>query len=471
MMLATRSFKILVGVVLCVSLCTAPDVSAQDGASSASASRTRYLSSLGQVPRPVEFRLEEIINYHRHRIPLPKSGQAVALDLRWGNSRVSRKQPHAVLQIGLATSRVNDLKHIPPVNLCLVIDKSGSMAASDKMTRVKEAMRRMIRNLQPRDIVSIVTYDNDAAVACPARKVGDGWMLLSAIERIHPGGSTNLHAGLMLGFREAKKNFSKERTNRVILLTDGIANTGVVDPARILADSLSRKDDGIDLSTIGVGRELNRELLRKLSSGGRGLNHFVADAVDIQKVFDDELQSLLSPVARQVKLTVHWDKGLGLTRVFGYEPTAGRNKLELRLDDMNHGLTQVVMMRFRAKRTKETVAETLPMRVTLSYFDPNKGRTVRLEAKEPLGITTGNRGPWLMDPVVRKNFWIARMADTMKRASADWWAGRRAKALQTVQKLVHRVEHSVYPGGKDQDILRNLESLRKLWRAMGGRGC
>ena len=75
-----------------------------------------------------------------------------------------------------------------------------------------------------------------------------------------------------------------------------------------------------------------------------------------------------------------------------------------------------------------------------------------------------------MDPVVRKNFWIARMADTMKRASAAWWAGRRDKALQTVQELKHRVEH-VYPGGKDPDILRNLDSLRKLWRAMGGRGC
>ena len=53
----------------------------------------------------------------------------------------------------------------------------------------------------------------------------------------------------------------------------------------------------------------------------------------------------------------------------------------------------------------------------------------------------------------------------------DWWAGRRTQALRSVQRLVHRIEHSVYPGGKDPDILRNLESLRKLWRAMGGRGC
>ena len=113
-----------------------------------------------------------------------------------------------------------------------------------------------------------------------------------------------MHAGLMLGYEEALKNYRREWTNRVVLLTEGIANQGVTDPGQIARDSLSFNDRGVDLSTIGVGLDFNKDLPRELAKGGRGLFHVVADARDIDKIFLREFQSLVSPVASEPDLNV-----------------------------------------------------------------------------------------------------------------------------------------------------------------------
>src|SRR5215211_7645113 len=107
----------------------------QAGVSSAAESRTRYLAEAGVFPSSREVAVEEIINYRRHQIGLPKAGQSVALDVRWGNDQIAPGQ-EAVLQVGFTTALAIDREQLRPINLALVIDKSGSMAAEDKMSRV-----------------------------------------------------------------------------------------------------------------------------------------------------------------------------------------------------------------------------------------------------------------------------------------------------------------------------------------------
>ena len=136
--------------------------------------------------------VEEFVNYHKHRLPLPKVGQAVAMDARWGNDRVSADQPEAVLQIGLATAEVNDRADLRPLNLALVIDKSGSMQAADKMSRVKDALLTMFGQLRAGDIVSITVFDTDAQILLPAQRVGDGRELRLPARDICAGGEVVL---------------------------------------------------------------------------------------------------------------------------------------------------------------------------------------------------------------------------------------------------------------------------------------
>src|ERR1051325_3854739 len=167
------SAKILL-VALC--LCFWTFASAQQSGSAASVSRSRAIVNSGPTvtstntynptytsPAPVlklpeEVAVEEFVNYHKHRLPLPKAGQAVAMDTRFGSDEISPAQHEAVLQIGFTTAEVNERTDLRPLNLVLVIDKSGSMADDDKMSRVKESLRTMLTKLRPDDIVSIVAF-------------------------------------------------------------------------------------------------------------------------------------------------------------------------------------------------------------------------------------------------------------------------------------------------------------------------
>jgi Mg-chelatase subunit ChlD len=451
---APRSAFRLCLCLFVLALC-APPARAQDGVSTAAAARTRYLSEMGLIPASRSVAVEEFVNYHRHQLGRPKAGEAVLLDVRWGNDRVSTSEPEAVLQIGFSTALASDRQQLPPVNLALVIDKSGSMADSDKLSKVKEALLTLVNQLRETDTLSIIIFDSEAAVLRPAREVGDREEVRRLIRGIETGSSTNIHAGLMLGYREALKHLNREGANRVILLTDGIANQGVTDPAQIARESLSFNDRGVDLSTIGVGLDLNKDLLRDLAKSGRGLFHFVADAQDIDKVFLKEVQSLVAPVASEPNLEVEYGPGLELAQVYGYEPERAGNGLKIKLDNMNQGLTQVVLLRFKAK---PRATEARPsVRVNFSYYDLEQKR--RVTKSEEASLSFGG-GDMLRDPEVGKNYTIAQLAQAI-HDMAEAVEAKRYKDAESLITAAVAQTYRRYPHLEDGDISRTLLIAQK----------
>ena len=435
-------------------------VFAQQGTSSASVSRSRALQQQNANPNtyraietfvaPDEVIVDEFFNYHKHELPLPKVGKSVALDTRWGNDKISQAVNEAVLQIGWTTVSVDERTDLKPLNLSLVIDRSGSMAAEDKMRRVKESLITMVDQLRPDDIVSIVVFETDARVLCPAVRVGNGYALKSAIGAITPGGSTNLYAGLLSGYREALKNYKRDATNRVILLTDGIANTGITDPKQIALESSEYNGQGIDLSTIGVGIELDRELLRTPSKQGRGLFHFVADAKDINKVFVDEVESLISPVARRPELEIEFDSNLQIEKIYGYEPKFNRTYIRIPIDDMNSGLTQIALIKFGLKNIRVSRRE-FPVKIRLSYDDIKTRRRITEEQNAVLRFSREKNFNTLADPTVKKNFTIAELAQSLQDMSETAKAGNHQRAEGFLNKSVSDA-YRRYPNMEDKDI-------------------
>lgn len=445
-------------------------VSAQEGLSSASVSRGRAIASPNNASTnsrgnsgstnynsnynsatftpPDEVAIEEFVNYHRHRLPLPKAGQAVAMDVRWGNDEVSGGQRDAVLQIGFTTPSVGERTNLRPLNLALVIDKSGSMADGDKMSRVKESLRVMLEKLRDDDIVSITVFDTDAEVLFPAQRIGSGDKIRRAIESIAPGGSTNLHAGLMLGYREAQRNFQKDATNRVILLTDGIANVGTTDPKKIASESSEFNGQGVDLSTIGVGLDLNNDLLRTLAKSGRGLYHFVSDYKDIDKVFVTEVQSLLSAVARNVKVEVEFDPNLQVEKIYGYDPRYSKNGFSMNLENLNNGVTQAIITRFRAENANKNFNS---VKVRLSYFDVKKQRRVEEVQEVVLNGTSKSETKLLVDEEVMKNYTIAQLAESLDKMSRSFKAGKSTEAERFLNQTLAQT-YERYPNMEDKDI-------------------
>ena len=430
---------------------------AQEATSTAAAARTRYLSEMGMIPPSRDVAVDEFVNYHRHQIGTPKAGEAVAMDVRWGNDRLSRIGREAILQVGFSTAFANDRQQLRPLNLALVIDKSGSMGDLDKMSRVKVALLTLVSQLRERDTLSIVVFDNEAQVLFPACSPTDREGVKRLIRGIEPGGSTNIHSGLMLGYHEALKYYRKDATNRVILLTDGIANRGVTEPWRISQDSLRFNDRGIDLSTIGVGLDLNEDLLRQLAKSGRGLFHFVSDTQDIEKVFVKEVQSLVSPVATEPNLEIDYDSGLELLQVYGYEPQLRNNGVSIKLDNMNNGLTQVVLLRFTLARRVPFVSR-MPVKVRLTYYDLAQKRIVT--AKE--SCLTLNDGPadMLEDYEVSKNFTVALLAQAIRDMAVASEARRYKEAENFVTTAIARTVER-YPHLEDEDIKRTLQIAQR----------
>jgi Ca-activated chloride channel homolog len=431
----------------------------QEGASSAAASRTRYLSESGLIPSSREVAVEEIINYHRHQIGRPKAGEAVAMDVRWESDQSFGNEREAILQVGFSTALANDRQQLRPINLALVIDKSGSMAASDKISRVKDALLVLISQLRESDFVSIVVFDSGAQVLLPSRPLGDKEYVRQLIRQIEPGSSTNMHAGLMLGYHEALKNFRKEATNRVILLTDGIANQGVTNPEEIAQNSLKFNDMGIDLSTIGVGLDLNKDLLRLLAKSGRGLFHFVADNEDISKVFLKEVQSLVSPVATSPNLEIEYARDLEVVKVYGYDPKIQNGLASLKLDNMNQGLTQVVLLRFRRSRHSSEISK-LPVKVRLSYYDLERKKQVVKTEETFINPSNDSPAGMLRDNEVSKNYSIALLAQAIRDMAASCEAQRYKEAENLLTAAIAQT-YQRYPNLDDEDISRTLMIAQK----------
>ena len=431
---------------------------AQDATSTAAAARTRYLAEAGIIPSSREIAVEEFVNYHRHQIGRPKAGEAVAMDLRWGNDQVGSGD-EAVLQVGFSTALANDRQQLRPINMSLVIDKSGSMAAADKMSRVKKALLTLVDQLRETDVLSIVVFDSEAEVLLPARRLGDREYVKRLIRQIEPGSSTNLHAGLMLGYHEALKNYRDDATNRVVLLTDGIANQGVTNPDEIAQNSLRFNERGIDLSTIGVGLDLNKDLLRELAKSGRGLFHFVADAQDIEKVFIKEVQSLVSPVASEPNVEIEYDSDLDLVQLYGYEPRERNGRVTIKLDNMNQGMTQVIMMRFRASRTGLRTSSP-SVRVRLSYRDLDGNERVVKSDEAAIRVRDRWYGNMLKDNEVAKNYTIAVLAQAIREMAAAWESRQYRKAEDLLDAAIAKT-YQLYPTLEDADIARTLTIARK----------
>jgi uncharacterized protein YegL len=452
------SFKVLLALALLL-FALSSIAPAQEGTSSAAAARTRYMSGMGLIPSSREIAVEEFVNYHRHQIGRPKAGEAVALDVRWGNDQVTWANAEAVLQIGFSTALVNDKQQLRPLNLALVIDKSGSMAEADKMSRVKTALLELVSQLRESDVLSIIVFDSEAQVLLPARTLSDREAVKQKIRQIEPGSSTNLHAGLMLGYQEALRNYRADATNRVVLLTDGIANQGVTDPSQIARESLAFNDKGVDLSTIGVGLDLNKDLLRQLAKSGRGLFHFVADAQDIEKVFIRELQSLISPVASEPRVEIDYHPGLELVQLYGYEPQMRAHGMTLKLDDMNNGLTQVILLRFKVARGN-AYASRLPVNVRFTYYDREQKRQVVKTEESLLTVKDGPPVDMLKDNEVSKNYSIALLAQAIHDMAVACEAQRYQEAAKLLTAAIAKT-YQRYPTLEDEDITRTLLIAQK----------
>ncbi|MFL5730638.1 MAG: vWA domain-containing protein [Cytophagaceae bacterium] len=435
-------------------------IRAQYGYSNAAYARGKMKSDHLMIPLPEEVVVEEYVNYHKHILPMPSAGQNLHMDLRWANEEIPAGGNEAVLQIGFTTQKMNGISDAAPLNLCLVIDKSGSMQG-DRIENTRKACRKLVERLRPQDMISIVVFNESAGILYPSRVLGNDQSIFGIIDGIHADGSTDLNSGVVLGYREVLKNYDAEYTNKVILLTDALTNTGDVDTESIIRNANAwQKQNPVSFTIVGVGLDFNENLARPLADSQKNSIHFINNSEDIQKVFVDEIESLLSPVAREVELEITYEDGLNIEKIYGYKPFMQSRKVLVNLENMNNGLTQVVLIRFSAN--KALSGKALTVRTKLKYRDVKKKKDETLEASAVLQVRTDPKS-WQMlkNQEVKKNYFIALMAQGLKDMAQTYRDGDQAKAKRIVSSTLDLVRKEYGSTIEDADIKRIYDVLSK----------
>jgi len=241
---------------------------------------------------------------------------------------------------------VNEQLTKVPLNLSIVIDRSGSMSG-DKMMYARKAAIEIINKLTADDYVSIVIYDDKVEVLQPAIQVINKAAIISKIEKIYPGGSTNLWGGSEKGYEQVKANYKPKYINRVLLISDGLVNAGLTSGVEIKRRVEQYKTrDGITLSTFGVGLDYNELLMTDMAESGAGNYHFIDSPDKMAAIFDKELNGLLNVAAQNAMLTIKLPAGVRLKKVFAFKYEEKGNELSFTFRDLFANETKGLLLQF-----------------------------------------------------------------------------------------------------------------------------
>jgi Ca-activated chloride channel homolog len=274
------------------------------------------------LPQKEQVRTEEFLNYFKPDLAPPKEG-TFAIHTELAPSLFSTQPNTWMLRVGIRGKEVSRSER-QPLALTFVIDVSGSMKEGDRLGLVKHALRLLLSELDARDAVSIVAFSSEARLILPMTAAASRGLIESALDPLQPDGGTNTEAGLRMGYEQAVAALTKFSHNRVVLLTDGVANIGITDPNVLTASVERQRKAGIYLNTIGVGmNNHNDALLEQLADKGDGVCNYVDDAKEARRALVENFTGAFEPIARDVKVQVEFDPAqVERYRLLGYENRA-----------------------------------------------------------------------------------------------------------------------------------------------------
>ncbi len=386
----------------------APDVKAPDYLSTfaldvdtASYGYARRTLGDGSLPNAQDVRPEEFVNSFRQGYERPKGpGFSVNVDgarIDGGKDGKSAKgggtgaSDWSLLRVGLATEAAPSTAERPPAALTFVVDISGSMAETGRLDLVRKSLNILTDELRDDDSIALVTFSDEAETRLPMTRVkGNRNRIKDAVEEMQPAQSTNVEAGITLGYEKSVDGHREGATNRVVLLSDALANTGDTEAESILKkiDS-ARREYGITLFGVGVGSDYGDAFMETLTNKGDGNTTYVGDEEQARKVFVDQLPAHLEIQARDAKAQVAFDrKTVQQFRLIGYENRKVADE-DFRDDSVDggevgpgHTVTALYAVRLR-EGASGTVAKA-----TVRWLDPKTRK-----AQEKTGtVTTGAIG-------------------------------------------------------------------------------
>lgn len=382
-------------------------------------SNVRRMLREGQRPPADSVRAEEFINYFRYGHAAP-ADRATPFRVTTELAPAPWNAQRQLLMVGIKGYDVPKAQ-LPPANLVFLIDTSGSMDEPDKLPLVKTALRQLVPQMRAQDRVSIVVYAGSAGVVLPPTPGDRHDEILSALDRLQAGGSTNGGEGIQLAYAMAQQAFAKDGVNRVILATDGDFNVGIVDRKALETLVADRRKSGIALTTLGFGEgNYNDAMAERLADVGDG-NHAYIDTVrEARKVLADEMQATLLTIARDVKIQIEFNPAaVSEYRLIGYENRVLNNEdfANDKVDAGDIGAGHEVTALYEITPVGSGADRLPPLRYGTKQpvvsTDANEVAHLRLRYKLP----DAQASKLIETPILRSSL-VARPSETLRFASA-----------------------------------------------------
>jgi Ca-activated chloride channel family protein len=393
----------------------------------------RNYISQGNLPPSDSVRVEEYVNYFEQDYPNPPAHQAFTISVDGAPSPFTLTERYQMIRIGIQGYQVPDEER-KDASLTFVIDVSGSMDLDNRLGLVKRSLELLVEQLRSTDQVAIVVYGTTAHLILEPTPGSDKNTILRAIRRLEPEGVTNAEAGLRLGYRTAMQAYRPGGINRVILCSDGVANTGQTEADAILSEVKGYVEEGITLATFGFGMDnYNDTLMEQLADNGDGFYAYIDDLNEARRLFIDQLTSTLQTIAMNAKVQVDFNpEVVARYRLVGFEnrAVADEDFRDNQVDGGEIGAGHSVTALYEVKLQPEAYGRIAT--VYLRWEDPDTRQVVELSKDfdaDEMALNFEEASPYFQRAVV-----VAEYAEILKES---YWA--EGSTLSDVYREASRI--------------------------------
>ena len=405
-------------------------------------------------------------------IPQPKNlkSNAVMWDVNLSHPYVTRgSDGEVLLNLNVEGQDVESTKRAP-VNLVLVIDRSGSMGDVGKIEYAKEAAKRIISGLDKRDRLGIVAYSTYVELLFPIQFLNDKNRAFSVVDSVYPTESTNLSGGLIEGIDQLKTLTAFQGRegyiNRVILLSDGLANVGITDIGELSRISSQAAETGIHITTMGLGLHYDENLMTNIAEYGAGNYYFIESPTQLASIFEREFGQMLATVARDSKILLSLAPGVHIQNIYGYTHTIKDGKVQINLGDLFSGEKRNLLIKLNAptdKIGKQQLA-TAYFEFTDIWKNNNQvslHKDLAYEVTEDKNKVAANEDK---DVITRGTSVDA--AHQMYKATTEYEKGNREDALSYIKSALGRIADLNKSPQKSDATVRQEADLRDVMEEM-----
>jgi len=356
------------------------------------------------------------------------AGDTLLVDARLGHSSIAknaRGETFLFAQVGAADEKDAAAKTAaPPMNLALVIDRSGSMKG-ERIANAMNAAVSAIERLRDGDSVTVVAFDTVAKVIVAPTRVSAGSraQMENAIRSIRLGGDTCISCGMQEAMQQlAQTSLTGDRVNRMILLSDGATNAGIKDMPGLRAMAGRMSGKGVSISTIGVDVDFDEKVMAALANEGNGRHYFVQNASGLPAVFSQEFDDLLASVAKDAELSIELAPGVEVAEVFDRTFRREGNRIIVPFGTFSSKQEKTVLVKLRVPADRDGSQPVAD--VKLAYRDLVKKSDASATGSLAVLVKSDGSEQRDLDPFVAARVERSRTAQTLTEANKLFESGR-----------------------------------------------